>query len=55
LWLCGVAVTASRDFRRVCATTATLIGFFFAMLQKHHAAEYRALPRELPLQLQSIA
>ena len=36
-----VAVATSSAFRRVCATRAATIGFFYAMLQKDHATEYQ--------------
>jgi hypothetical protein len=40
VFMLAAAATSSK-FRRVCATRAATIGFFYAMLQKDHATEYQ--------------
>ena len=48
LYSCEVAAETSSKFRRVCATRAATIGFFYAMLQKDHATEYHSPLRKSP-------
>jgi hypothetical protein len=49
LYSCEVAAETSSKFRRVCATRAATIGFFYAMLQKDHATEYQLPVKEIAI------